>query len=212
MLSSSSSDSLSTTGVSDTCDSECDFKDFKASNGSTYCVFREIFRWKAWFSRGATTSTKREKSADEYKEARSSSACSFQAEASLELNLKNRPLRPSSFLQGEESNGYWSSEGYFDFDYTTRRELRQSRVRGGTHPKKEKRKPSNDGGWTKNQEGNSLICRYKRISQLTPLLRRSSQVSRKHRCKSSLTVQSRFFCNDRFTILLRHQPNNSSIK
>ena len=134
------------------------------------------------------------------------------AEASLELNLKNRPLRPSSFLQGEESNGYWSSEGYFDFDYTTRRELRQSRVRGGTHPKKEKRKPSNDGGWTKNQEGNSLICRYKRISQLTPLLRRSSQVSRKHRCKSSLTVQSRFFCNDRFTILLRHQPNNSSIK
>ena len=28
------------------------------------------------------------------------------AEASLELNLKNRPLRPSSFLQGEESNGY----------------------------------------------------------------------------------------------------------
>ena len=44
----------------------------RAENGSTYCVFREIFTWKAWFSRGATTSTKREKSADEYKAAAAS--------------------------------------------------------------------------------------------------------------------------------------------
>ena len=45
----------------------------RAENGSTYCVFREIFTWKAWFSRGATTSTKREKSADEYKAAAAAS-------------------------------------------------------------------------------------------------------------------------------------------
>ena len=148
----------------------------RAENGWTYCVFREIFTWKAWFSRGATTSTKREKSADEYKAAAAShtaaSSRGFSRAESEKPSSEAFKLSPGRRVQ-------WILKLRGLLGLTILCYSRAPSVASHIQRKRRENRATNDGGSTKNHQPPlrtklSLICRTTK-GFLSSLL-----VSRKH--------------------------------